>query len=538
MMTVSLSVADVLSERVTLQVESIDRLYLNLYQPRLMHAGGVAQFFRSHQGATFASSALMAPMTRAFQAAVLRFAETANVPVVRFAKGQRKDDVMHAHLAGFTAEEGYCSSGSPRRRLRCSAPNAATARTAGRIRGWCARRRWSTSTTCTWWTPTSGRCSSRSAATSPTPVGSASTGTNTPNGRPPKAGIGCTALDNGFLACDDPVAVQRICDRLSPAKIDAVIRKWLARLPHPFTADDRAAGYRYQLSVLQAEFSLTQVLDRPASGRVFFEQVIRDNLDIGRPDRVGLVFDRKIIRRGRSATPGLFRTRVITADVTPSLHVDDKHSKIKQYHKEHHALRTETTINDTYDFGIGKQLAHLPELRQVGFSANRRLLRVQQLSYDPIRGDEAFAQVVDPVDVGTQHAPGLRFGDRRAMALLAALCVFRLLPHGFTNAQLRIHVAGLLGLPAQAISAGRMTYDLRRLRLHGLIERLPGSHRYHVTDPGWRSALALTRTHNRVLRPTLATLHEPDTLPPIIGRAPDRLTRALDEIPKQQRLIA
>ncbi len=353
-----------------------------------------------------------------------------------------------------------------------------------------------------------------------------------------KAGIGFTALDNGFLAGDDPVAVQRICDRLSPAKIDAVIRKWLARLPHPFTADDRAAGYRYQLSVLQAEFSLTQVLDRPASGRVCFEQVIRDNLDIGRPDRVGLVFDRKIIRRGRSATPGLFRTRVITADVTPSLHVDDKHSKIKQYHKEHHALRTETTINDTYDFGIGKQLAHLPELRQVGFSANRRLRRVQQLSYDPIRGDEAFAQVVDPVDVGTQHAPGLRFGDRRAMALLAALCVFRLLPHGFTNAQLRIHVAGLLGLPAQAISAGRMTYDLRRLRLHGLIERLPGSHRYHVTDPGWRSALALTRTHNRVLRPTLATLHEPDTLPPIIGRALDRLTRALDEIPKQQRLIA
>jgi len=538
MMTVSLSVADVLSERVTLQVESIDRLYLNLYQPRLMHAGGVAQFFRSHQGATFASSALMAPMTRAFQAAVLRFAETANVPVVRFAKGQRKDDVMHAHLAGFTAEEGVLFVGIAQEK----APVFRTQRRYspdGRPYPWLVR---STAMVnqyylyvvdadfgplfikfCSYFPYTGRVCLN---------------GHEYAKRQAAKAGIGFTALDNGFLAGDDPVAVQRICDRLSPAKIDAVIRKWLARLPHPFTADDRAAGYRYQLSVLQAEFSLTQVLDRPASGRVCFEQVIRDNLDIGRPDRVGLVFDRKIIRRGRSATPGLFRTRVITADVTPSLHVDDKHSKIKQYHKEHHALRTETTINDTYDFGIGKQLAHLPELRQVGFSANRRLLRVQQLSYDPIRGDEAFAQVVDPVDVGTQHAPGLRFGDRRAMALLAALCVFRLLPHGFTNAQLRIHVAGLLGLPAQAISAGRMTYDLRRLRLHGLIERLPGSHRYHVTDPGWRSALALTRTHNRVLRPTLATLHEPDTLPPIIGRALDRLTRALDEIPKQQRLIA
>ena len=56
-----------------------------------------------------------------------------------------------------------------------------------------------------------------------------------------------------------------------------------ARLPHPFTAADRRAGYRYDLSVLQAEFSLTQMLDRPLSGRVFFEEVIRENLDIGRP---------------------------------------------------------------------------------------------------------------------------------------------------------------------------------------------------------------------------------------------------------------
>jgi hypothetical protein len=241
-----------------------------------------------------------------------------------------------------------------------------------------------------------------------------------------KAGIGFTALDNGFADTDDPNAVQRICDRLTLAKIDAVVRKWLARLPHPFAPADRAAGYRYALSVLQAEFSLTPVLDRPESGRVFFEQIIRHNLDIGRPDKVGLVFNRKITSRDRFRTPGLFRTRVITTDVTPSLHVDYKNSKIKQYHKEHRALRTETTINNTYDFDIDKLLAHLPELRAVGFSANRRLLRVQQLSYDPIRGEQAFTAVIDPVKVGTQHAPGLQFGERRTMTLLSALCVFRL----------------------------------------------------------------------------------------------------------------
>src|SRR6185437_11474013 len=101
---------------------------------------------------------------------------------------------------------------------------------------------------------------------------------------------------------------------------------------------------QYELSILQAEFSLTQMLDRPASGRIFFERVLHDNLDIGRPERIGLVFDRRIITKGRRATPGRFRTRVITEGVTPSLHVDYKNTKIKQYHKEGRALRTETTI--------------------------------------------------------------------------------------------------------------------------------------------------------------------------------------------------
>jgi hypothetical protein len=88
------------------------------------------------------------------------------------------------------------------------------------------------------------------------------------------------------------------------------------RLPHPFPARDRATGYRYQLSILQAEFSLTQVLDQPVTGRFFFEEVIRENLDIGRPSQVSLVFDRKVNRR----TPGPFRTRVITGGASILLH--------------------------------------------------------------------------------------------------------------------------------------------------------------------------------------------------------------------------
>ena len=135
-----------------------------------------------------------------------------------------------------------------------------------------------------------------------------------------KEGIAFEPLDNGILSCADPKRLQQICDGLSAAKIDALLRKWLARLPHPFTPADRAAGYRYDVSILQAEFSLTQVLDRPQTGRIFFEQVIRENLDIGRPDQVQLIFDRRITKH----TPGRFRTRVLTDGVIPSLHVDYK----------------------------------------------------------------------------------------------------------------------------------------------------------------------------------------------------------------------
>ena len=179
------------------------------------------------------------------------------------------------------------------------------------------------------------------------------------------------------------------------------------RLPHPFTRADRAAGYRYDVSILQAEFSLTQVLDRPVTGRAFFEEVIRENLDIGRPDQAQLIFERRVNRR----TPGRFRTRVITEGVTPSLHVDYKSSRIKQYHKEGRALRTEITMNNTRDFAIGKHLRNLPALRSIGFKANRRLLDVQSVSHDCAIGEDAFDQVVRPIQVDEQCATALRFGE-------------------------------------------------------------------------------------------------------------------------------
>jgi hypothetical protein len=241
------------------------------------------------------------------------------------------------------------------------------------------------------------------------------------------------------------------------------------------------------------------VFDRPLSGRVFFEEVIRENLDLGRPSQVALIFDRRVTKR----TPGRFRTRVITEGVVPSLHIDYKHAKCKQYFKGGRGLRTETTMNDTRDFGISKRLCNLPALREVGFQANRRLLGVQRLTHDPISGQQAFERVTRPAEVGSQRASALRFEDPRVQMVLSCLMIFRFLAHGFANKDLRAALAPLLGIDPALMTQGRMTYQLRRLRLHGLIESIPHTHRYRVTEFGFRTALVFSRTYARVVRPIL-----------------------------------
>jgi hypothetical protein len=507
-------------------------MYLNVYQPKLQTEKQAACFFRFHRGQPVASSSLMGVMTNEFLRQVDAFVEQQQIPVVSFRKGERKDDVAAQHRARFQGKEGVVFLGKAQEKVKVFRTEKRTDSN-GKKYPWIVK----TSTPvnqfyfycidddfgpfflkfCTYFPYNAKLCIN---------------GHEYVKRQLAKEGIAFEPLDNGILSCAKPKRLQAICDGLSAAKIDALLRKWLAKLPHPFTAKDRKAGHRYQVSILQAEFSLTQVLDRPQTGRVFFEQVIRENLDLGRPDQVQLIFERRVHKR----TPGRFRTRVLTQGVIPALHVDYKTTKIKQYHKEGRALRTETTINNTYDFKINKGLKNLPALRQIGFQANRRLLHVQQLSHDCLIGEEAFRRVNEPAVVDGQRASALRFADPQVQALFSALLVFRLLPRGFSNRELRDHWAPLAGKHSQSITPGQMTYHLRRLRLHGLIERVPKSHRYRVTEQGWRTILFCSRCYTRLLRPGLAQLEQQSD--PHLRRRFDQLDAAIEDWLAREKLVA
>jgi hypothetical protein len=546
-MTLPRSAADVLASHVLFEIEAIDRMYLNLYQPRLQHGAGVAAFFVGHRGHRFASSALMAPMTRAFVADIEHFVAARGLDLVRFAKGQRKDEVTGGYLRRAELDDRGLVPGQ--------VLYAGVAQERQKVFRTSKRRNPVTGATYPWLVPSSGMINQYYFYCVDEEFGPVCvkfsgyfpyTGRLILNGneyakrQAAKAGIGFVPLDNAFAAVDDLAAVQAICDGLDAAKITALAARLLAMLPHPFSAEDTAAGYRYELSVLQAEFSLTQALDTPVNGRIFSGQLIRDNLDIGRPDRVSLIFDRRIIRKGKHATPGRFRTRVITDGVTPSLHIDYKDSRIKQYHKLGKALRTETTVNDPRDFGVARGLSHLPELEEIGFTASRRLLDVQRISHDPAEGAATLAALTQPVisPAGTRTA-GMPITSPRVQALLAALCAFRLLPHGFTHRDLRTCLAPLLGLTPEAMTSGQITYDLRRLRIHGLIQRIPHSFRYQVTPAGLRQARFLTRLTQRLLIPGLSQLTDPSPpLPTPLRAAARAYDTAIDELTRQAMLAA
>jgi hypothetical protein len=262
----------------------------------------------------------------------------------------------------------------------------------------------------------------------------------------------------------------------------------------------------------QIEVSRTIVFDAPRRARAFFESTVADNIDIGRPDEVKLIFARQI----RKNTNSEFATKIVTRGTDVTINAFYKHSRIKEYLKEGRALRIETVVNSPTDLGVQRRLRNLAELIDKARSANRRLLDIIQRAGQGCAIETALWERISQPSLEEGRRTGaIRFGDKRVMALAGALCVALNTVIGFTNKSLRASVSQLLGGP---YSAAQMTYDLRKLRLKGLITRIPHTNSYTLTPEGIRFAITYTKLGHRVLPPLLAANQQP---------APIGLQRAL-----------
>lgn len=529
------NIADIIRHHVSLELRCIDRLYLHAYVPKLQTSGGLCYFLSDHLGYPIPSPALFKPLHDRLVGAVTQFVERQGIPVVKFESGQDKDAIATAHRARFRAREGVVLLGIAQEKQRAFKAHKRRGPQGGVTfdfsRQWVAVNQYYFYLQDRAWGPAFVKIGTYL----PYPVKVCLNGHEWVKQQLRRRRLRFESLDNGVLACADAAAVQATCDALGPGDVQAFFDRWAQRLPWPLTPADGAAGYTHRLALNQLEVSLTQVFDRPVQGRHFFEAVIRENLDLGRPDRVGLLFPVRLTRATPPPTYG-YRTRVITDGVQPSLHIEYKHSHVKQYFKEQRALRTETTINNPKDFYVNKGVDNLAHLRDLGDSVNRKLLEVERLSQHCVLTQDALDRLQHPTVEAGQRVSALRFADPRVMALLQALTGFAHLPRGFRNRDLRPRVEALLDRP---YASAQMTYDLRRLRLKGLIHRIPNTHRYTATTYGLKVAFFYAKVYLRILRPNWAALlPEDDQLPRTLRAVLAQLDREIEKLYEEAALVA
>ena len=497
------NINDVLDGHLALEVECVDRLLLNAYVPNLQVGGQVARFITGHLGKPIASAAVLGAIGNRFRRDVKRFADAQQIPILKL-KGpdrSRWDDRKLDHV------RPYLDAAERERRF------GIVAIVAGQEFAWVFSARTHRKGKALWFDffrqqrrvgvyyfyildPDFGPAFIKICTYFPYPARVWVNGHEWAKRQADHAGLRYAVLSNGFASCPEPERLQAICDSLAPGHVQAFFDRWMACIPTPLTAADRAAGYWWQLSVRQVEISRTLVFDDPRRARSFFEALVADNIAIGRPEQVSMVFARQL----RKTSRGPFATRVFTTGTDVRIDFRYKHCRIKQYLKDGRALRVETVINNPSDLGIARRVEHLPELVAKARQVNHRLLIIERAGQSCAIGSALFERLHLPYDREGQRTGALRFGDTRAMALAGALCHQLHAVAGFTNKTLRTLVAAHLG---HDYSQNRMSYDLRRLRLHGLIQRLPHTNTYVLTPDGIRVAAFYTKLHNRLLRPLL-----------------------------------
>src|ERR1700736_6376535 len=518
------SIPELLNGHITLEVESLDRLYLNGYIGNLVTGPQLCYFMREQLGKPVPSPVVLGQITEKFRAGVKALAQREQIPLHEFTHKENKDETGNDFRRQRGVRDQIVFIGV--------AQEKAKAFSGTKVNGQFEFNRDKAVYVNHYYFYIDdeyfGPLFLKVCSYAPWAVKLCLNGHEWAKRQLEKRKIAYEALDNGFLSCAEPEKLQKICDSLGPQDIDRVFRKWLTRLPLPLRAEDREAGYDWSLSIWQMEVSLTQIFDRPLRGREFFEEIIRDNLDLGRPDRVQLIFDRVVTKK----TPGRFRTRVIQDGVHPSLHIDYKNFDLKQYFKEGRGCRTEGTFRNPKDFGVNKGLTNLPYLQKIGRQINRRLLEVERVSHNSGLSGDSIQRVVQPaVTEDGKKAPGLKFGQPRVMALLLALTMFHHLIDGFRNHDLRQQVADLLGVTLTEYTPQQMTYDLRRLRLKGLIYRPPKTNRYFVAPYGWKVARLFSRLDARVFRPAMAMFTANDAVLPFpLRQSLDRVDSQLDAL--------
>jgi hypothetical protein len=444
------NINDVLDDHVALEVDCVDRLYLNAYVPNLQVGRQVNHFLERHLGYRIGSPALIQSIGTRFRREVKAFAGRHRIPILQLKKPDRSrwDDRKLDHVRPYLERAERAGRygvvaivATQEFQWVFSATKHSGSTTGGIYFRWAKEERRvgvyyfyvldrefgpGFIKICTYF---------------PYPAKVWVNGHEWAKRQARRARLGFVELANGFASCAHPDRLQAICDRFGPVDVQAFFERWITAIPTPLTDIDRAAGYWWELSMRQVEVSRTLVFDDPRRARSFFEALVADNVGIGRPHEMAMVFARPL----RRPTKHPYRTRVFGPGTEVKIDFAYKHSRVKQYLKEGRALRIETVINKPSDIDVLARLEHLPELVAKAREVNRRLLTIERAGQGCAIGSALCERIHQPYNREGQRTGAFRFGDPRAMALAGALCCIVHAVTGLTNHSLRGLVAGLLG---------------------------------------------------------------------------------------------
>jgi hypothetical protein len=323
-------------------------------------------------------------------------------------------------------------------------------------------------------------------------------------------GIAFRQCKNAFLQCAVPARLQALADSLTPRDLVVCSQKWLTAFTPFFTsAERREAGCQHRLFFSQVEYCDNLIFHRRAALDALEERLLDANRTIGKPETISVIFGRRITRHHS----GKLQTSIYDFHLpNPVIRSHYGHGCLKQYARDHLLLRTEPATNDVRDYGVGKAIEHLPELRQNTSDIIDRYLDVQQDILESFVDRGQLRRLTEPTILPTgKRIPGLKLDHSRQLALMHALVRFAHIAAGstFSVDDLLPDIRATLGAAPEAYSSASLRYDLSKLRAKGLVEKFPHSRRYRLLPHGYALCVIFLKLFERIYAPLTAGLLRP-----------------------------
>jgi hypothetical protein len=299
--------------------------------------------------------------------------------------------------------------------------------------------------------------------------------------------------------------LQELADSLTANDLLACAQKWLTSFTPFFTQKERQQAFcRHRLFFAQTEYCDNLIFRKRAALDRLGERLLDANRTIGRPDKITVIFGRKVSKHYRGKLQSVIEDMELP---NPVLRSHYGHGFLKQYVRDHLLLRTEPATNNVNDYGVNKSVENLSQLRTTLQHIVDRYLDVQQDILETFVDRGLLQQLSQPTLLPNgKRIPGLKLDHPRQLALMQALVHFSHIAAGdtFTSAEIHPQVAQTLDLPLTDYRLGSLRYDLSKLRAKGLLEKVPHSRRYRLLPQGYQVCLIYLKLFERIYAPLIS----------------------------------